>query len=41
MDYIDKKTMIHVAAELVIVIGIAFWLNRETSGDVNKSSGCH
>jgi hypothetical protein len=29
MDYIDKKTMIHVAAELVIIIGIAFWLNSK------------
>jgi len=26
---IDKKTMIHVAAELVILSGVTFWLNSK------------
>lgn len=36
MDYLDKKTMIHVAAELVIVIGIAFWLNSKINAKDEK-----
>lgn len=36
MDYIDKKTMIHVAAELVIIIGIAFWLNSKINAKDEK-----
>lgn len=29
---LDKKTMIHVAAELVIVGGVTFWLNSKING---------
>lgn len=36
MDYLDKKTMIHVAAELLIVIGIAFWLNSKINAKDEK-----
>ena len=31
----DKKTMIHVAAELVIVGGVTFWLNSKINGQLD------
>jgi len=32
----DKKTMIHVAAELVIVAGVTFWLNGKINGQTDS-----
>jgi len=29
---VDRKTMIHIAAELVIVGGVTFWLNSKING---------
>ncbi len=31
MTQLDKKLLIHVAAELVIIGGVAFWLNSKIS----------
>lgn len=31
----DKKTMIHVAAEIVIVGGVTFWLNGKINGQLD------
>lgn len=31
----DKKTMIHVAAEIIIVGGVTFWLNGKINGQLD------
>lgn len=33
---LDKKTMIHIASELIIVGGITFWLNGKINGQVDS-----
>lgn len=32
---LDKKTMIHIASELIIVGGITFWLNSKINGQLD------